>query len=123
MKFLKNNENIVKKSKFYGYLVEINDENDVKNTLELLKSQHKKSTHICYGYILKSPLCEKFFDDGEPTRTSGYAILSVLQKKKLVNVAVFIVRYFGGIKLGAGGLVRAYTNTTSQLFMEKNDNN
>ena len=116
MKFFKENEIIIKKSKFLGFLLQNTNENEILQALRQLQTEHKKATHICYGYILSEPLQEKFFDDGEPSRTAGFAILSVLQKKKLKNVAVFVVRYFGGIKLGAGGLVRAYTQTTSQLF-------
>lgn len=116
MKFSKNNEIIIKKSKFLGFLLENTNENEIYDALEKLRAEHKKATHICYGYLLSNPLREKFSDDGEPTRTAGYAILSVLQKKKLSDVAVIVVRYFGGVKLGAGGLVRAYTQTTSDLF-------
>ncbi len=119
MKFNKISEIIIKKSKFYGYLLENVTEDQVEQALKFLKEEHKKATHICFAYVLKDPFKEKFFDDGEPSRTAGYAILSVLNKKKLTNVAVFVVRYFGGIKLGAGGLVRAYTMATSKLFMEE----
>ncbi len=117
MKFAKTSEIIIKKSKFYGYLLENATEERVEEALKWLREQHKKATHVCYAYVLSNPLREKFSDDGEPSRTSGYAILSVLNKKKLTDVAVMVVRYFGGIKLGGGGLVRAYTMATSQLFM------
>ena len=102
-----------KKSKFYGYVLACESEEEIKETLELLKKEHKKATHVCYAYRLKTPFCEKAVDDGEPSGTAGRPILNVLQKKDIQNICVFVVRYFGGIKLGAGGLVRAYTKTTS----------
>ncbi len=113
---LKQTELLEKKSRFLGYLFHCEKEEDVKNALIELKKEHKKATHICYAYSLKTPFLEKAVDDGEPNGTAGRPILSVIQKKSAVNVCVFVVRYFGGIKLGAGGLVRAYTKTTAQLF-------
>ncbi len=114
--FEKENCLIEKKSKFFGYLLYCNDEKQIKNALDYLKVEHKKATHICYAYRLSSPFAEKAVDDGEPSGTAGRPILNVLQKKNLNNVVVFIVRYFGGIKLGAGGLVRVYSKTTGDLL-------
>ena len=111
-------EIIEKKSKFLGYLFSCKTVEDVQEALKELRLEHKKATHICYAYSLKNPFLEKAVDDGEPGGTAGRPILSVLQKKEEKDVCVFVVRYFGGIKLGAGGLVRAYTKTTSQLFKE-----
>ena len=84
--------------------------------LAFLRKEHKKATHICYAYSITSPFAEKAVDDGEPGGTAGRPILNVIQKRGEKNVCVFVVRYFGGIKLGAGGLVRAYTRTASMLF-------
>ncbi|MBP3431627.1 MAG: YigZ family protein [Clostridia bacterium] len=109
-------EIVEKKSKFLGYLFSCKNVDDVNEALEFLHKEHKKATHICYAYSLKNPFLEKAADDGEPGGTAGRPILSVLQKKGVSDVGVFVVRYFGGIKLGAGGLVRAYTKTTSELF-------
>ena len=109
-------EYIEKKSKFLGYLFSCKTAEDVSKALEELKKEHKKATHICYAYSLKSPFLEKTVDDGEPGGTAGRPILSVLQKKGMSDVCVFVVRYFGGIKLGAGGLVRAYTKTASEVL-------
>lgn len=114
--FSKTVEFVEKKSKFYGYLLENATLKSINEALEFLRGEHKKATHICYAYSIESPFSEKAVDDGEPGGTAGRPILSVLQKKKVKNVCVFVVRYFGGIKLGAGGLVRAYTRTTSLLF-------
>jgi len=115
-KFEKTIEIIEKKSKFLGYLLSCKSVEEIEIGLQELKREHKKATHICYAYSLSLPFLEKAVDDGEPSGTAGRPILSVIQKKKLTNVCVFVVRYFGGIKLGAGGLVRAYTKTTSELF-------
>lgn len=110
-------ENIVeyteKKSKFIGFLLACKSLQEISDCLEFLKKEHKKATHICYAYSLSSPFLEKAVDDNEPSGTAGRPILSVIQKKGLRDVCVFVVRYFGGIKLGAGGLVRAYTKTAS----------
>ena len=109
-------EYIEKKSRFLGYLFDCKTALDVEKSLTELKKQHKKATHICYAYSLKTPFLEKAVDDGEPGGTAGRPILSVIQKKGKTDVAVFVVRYFGGIKLGAGGLVRAYTKVTSEVL-------
>lgn len=117
MENLKNQiEYVEKKSKFIGYLFHCEKVEQVQLALASLKAEHKKATHICYAYSLANPFLEKAVDDGEPGGTAGRPILSVLQKKGVKDVCVFVVRYFGGIKLGAGGLVRAYTKTTSSLF-------
>lgn len=116
MTFAKTNEIIEKKSKFYGYLLSCTSESEIKEMLETLKKEHKKATHICWACRLKAPFCERAVDDGEPSGTAGRPILSVLQKRDEMNVCVFVVRYFGGVKLGAGGLVRIYAKTTADLF-------
>ena len=113
---LKTIEYVEKKSRFVGYLFECKSASDVEKSLSELKKEHKKATHICYAYSLSSPFLEKAVDDGEPGGTAGRPILSVIQKKGRHDVCVFIVRYFGGIKLGAGGLVRAYTKTASEVL-------
>ncbi len=113
---LKTIEIVEKKSKFIGYLFECKNTDDVSQALEELRKEHKKATHICYAYSLSNPFLEKTVDDGEPGGTAGRPILSVIQKKGVTNACVFVVRYFGGIKLGAGGLVRMYTKTTSEVL-------
>ena len=118
MKFEKTTEIIEKKSKFYGFLLKCENESQIKEALEFLKKEHKKATHICWAGRLKTPFFEKAVDDGEPSGTAGRPILGVMQKKEVQNAAVFIVRYFGGVKLGAGGLVRIYAKVTAQLLNE-----
>ena len=105
----------IKKSRFCFYRID-GTINEFLVEFEKLKAQHKKATHICYAYSLKSPFLEKAVDDGEPSSTAGRPILSVIQKKGKSDVCVFVVRYFGGIKLGAGGLVRAYTKVASEVL-------
>ena len=112
----KNIENtiIVKKSKFITKLYKISNVEETNNILEQLKKEHKDSTHICFGYIVNG--LEKCSDDGEPSGTAGIPILNVLKKNNLTNVLAIVIRYFGGIKLGAGGLVRAYSNSVNDTL-------
>lgn len=100
---------IIKKSKFITKLYKINNLEEVSNIINDLNNQYKDSTHICYGYIING--LEKCYDDGEPGGTAGMPILNILKKNNLTNVLAVVIRYFGGIKLGAGGLVRAYSNS------------
>lgn len=108
------NEIIIKKSKFIAKLYKINNLNEIDNVINDLKKEYKKATHICYAYIINGQ--EKAVDDGEPSGTAGKPILNVLQKRKLNEILVVVIRYFGGIKLGAGGLVRAYTKSASEII-------
>ncbi|MBR2969939.1 MAG: YigZ family protein [Clostridia bacterium] len=114
-------EIIINKSRFIAYRYDLDDLEEVKNILESLKKEHKKATHICYAYVYnKECVSEKCCDDGEPGGTAGYPILNVIKKKNLTNTFVAVVRYFGGIKLGAGGLTRAYTKSCASVLNEKN---
>lgn len=110
------NEIEIKKSKFIAYGFEVETVEQIEKLKKDLEKEHKKATHICYAYTLSSPFQEKCNDDGEPHGTAGRPILNVLQKQNRQNFIVFVVRYFGGIKLGAGGLTRAYTKATSELL-------
>lgn len=113
----------IKKSTFIGFFSKVTSVSEVEELLKEIKKQHKKAKHICFAYKIISSGTEhvKFSDDGEPTGTAGRPILSVIEKKKLENVVIFVVRYFGGIKLGSGGLIRAYTKTASMV--SENENN
>ena len=112
-------EIIENKSKFYGYAKEVHTAEDVKSFIEELKMEHKKATHICYAYLIKTGGMQvKAVDDGEPSGTAGRPILGVIEKKELFDILVVVVRYFGGIKLGAGGLVRMYSRTASEAVKE-----
>ena len=119
MKLVAYNELIEKKSKFLGYLFDCFSEKDIQEALDFLKKEHKKATHICWAGRMTTPFFEKAVDNGEPSGTAGRPILGVLQKQDRNNVMVAVVRYFGGVKLGAGGLVRAYSKTTAELFKNK----
>ena len=108
----------IKKSKFIAYSFYVEDEQSVIKHLDLLKKEYGDATHICYAYVLNSPNREKAFDDGEPDGTAGKPILEVIKKQKLSNVLIIVVRYFGGIKLGSGGLARAYLNSASEVVKQ-----
>ena len=105
---------IIKKSKFITKLYKINNIEEINNILDELKKEYKDSTHICYAYIVNG--MEKCSDDGEPSGTAGLPILNILKKNNLTNVLAVVIRYFGGIKLGAGGLVRAYSNSVNDTL-------
>ena len=115
--YMENFELVINKSRFIAYKLELNSIDDVKPFLESLKKEHKKARHICYAYVFnKDMVSEKCSDDGEPGGTAGYPILNVIKKKNLTNTLVAVVRYFGGIKLGAGGLTRAYTKACAGVL-------
>lgn len=96
----------VMKSKFIAYLIPLNIEEDFKPFLATLRKEHKKARHIVYAYRVK--IKSKSSDDGEPRGTAGRPLLELLYKKEIENVALLVVRYFGGTKLGAGRLLRTY---------------
>lgn len=105
---------VINKSKFITYLIKINNEEEVLNSLKYIKEKYKDATHYCYSYITGN--IKRFNDDGEPSGTAGMPILNVLENNQLTNVLCVVVRYFGGIKLGAGGLVRAYTKSVTEAL-------
>lgn len=100
---------IEKKSEFIGYLRHIDTEAEAIAFINEIRAQHRKATHNCYAYILRDNNISRHSDDGEPSGTAGAPIYEVLKKEGLTDVACVVTRYFGGILLGAGGLVRAYT--------------
>ena len=112
------NEIIINKSRFITYLYKVNSILEVNNILNELKCKYKDATHYCFAYIIGN--IKRFNDDGEPSHTAGMPILNVLESKDLNNVLAVVIRYFGGIKLGAGGLVRAYTNSVTKALKEEN---
>lgn len=107
------NEIIINKSRFIGLLYKVNNIDEINLILNNLKSEYKDATHYCYAYILDKT--KRFSDDGEPGGTAGMPILNVLENNEINFVLMVVIRYFGGIKLGAGGLVRAYSKCTSKL--------
>ena len=108
------NEIIINKSRFITILTNINGIDKAKEKLENIKKQYKDATHYCYAYIINNH--EKCSDNGEPSGTAGMPILNVLKQNDLTNVLCVVIRYFGGIKLGAGGLIRAYSSSASEAL-------
>jgi len=104
----------IKNSKFICCLFKINDKSEINNILNNIKNNYKDATHYCYAYITENS--RKSSDDGEPSGTAGIPILTTLQNNNLTNVLAVVIRYFGGIKLGAGGLVRAYTKSVKEAL-------
>ena len=113
-----NNEYIINKSKFITFLYKVNNIDEVNNYLNNIKKKYKDATHYCYSYIIDN--VKRFNDDGEPGGTAGMPILNVLENNDLNYILCIVVRYFGGIKLGAGGLVRAYTNSVTTALNKCN---
>ena len=112
-------EIVINKSRFIAYKFDLTSVEQVKTEIEKLKKEHKKANHVCYAFVYKGEtINEKCSDDGEPSGTAGYPILNVIKKKNLTNVLVAVVRYFGGSKLGAGGLTRAYTKATAEVLKD-----
>ena len=116
MKYVKTSYFESKKSKFYGYLFEINNLSEVENILKEIKKEHKKARHVVYAYNINGT--KKKYEDKEPSNTAGKQILDIIKYKNLDNVLIVVVRYFGGILLGAGPLTRAYSKTASLLFKD-----
>ena len=104
----------IKNSKFIGVIIPIESLDDVKNNLNSIKEEYKNATHYCYAFTLINN--KGFSDDGEPNKTAGIPILNVIEGNDLVNVLVVVIRYFGGIKLGPGGLIRAYSNACKEVI-------
>ena len=104
-------EIVIKRSQFIGHAKSVETEEEAVAFIEEIKSRHKQATHNCSAYMVgERDQHQKASDDGEPSGTAGKPILEVIKHQQLKNVAVVVTRYFGGIMLGAGGLVRAYTD-------------
>lgn len=106
----------IDKSVFMTYAFSVNNSDELEKRLINIRKEHNKATHICYATIMSSPQVEKAVDDGEPQGTAGKPMLQVLKKQNLTNIAVVVVRYFGGIKLGRGGLLRAYVKSVAECL-------
>lgn len=103
-------EVIINKSRFIGHGMPINSEEEALQYIDLISTKYKDATHNVYAYVLgEESNIQRFSDDGEPSGTAGIPVLEVIKKEDLRNVLVVVTRYFGGIKLGGGGLIRAYT--------------
>ena len=107
-----------KNSKFFGYAYSVTTEEEVKTHLEQLKKQHFSARHWCYAYQIGiEQLSFRANDDGEPNNSAGMPIYGQIQSFEVTNILVVVVRYFGGVKLGVGGLISAY-KTTAQMALE-----
>lgn len=117
---IKNVENmiVINKSKFITNLICVDNKEGVLNALSDIKNKYKDATHHCYAYIIDNT--KRFSDDNEPNGTAGMPILECLEKNNLNHVLCVVTRYFGGTKLGAGNLLRAYSNSVS-IALNKTD--
>lgn len=108
-------EIVVEKSRFIAYISRAETEEQAQDFIQMIKKKNWGATHNCSAYLIgETDHIQKANDDGEPSGTAGVPMLEVLKKKKLKDTVVVVTRYFGGIKLGAGGLIRAYGKATSE---------
>jgi uncharacterized YigZ family protein len=114
---LTESEIIIQKSRFIGYAKRAESEKEAIDFIESIKSKHRSANHNCSAYIIgEHDSIQKANDDGEPSGTAGVPILEVLKKQGLKDTVVVVTRYFGGIKLGGGGLIRAYGRATTEAI-------
>ncbi len=117
MRTIKSNitcEIVVKKSKFIANLFSVSSKEEAEDKIKEISKRYHDARHNCYAYIVDD--YEKCSDDGEPSKTAGAPMLDILKKKELTNVLVVVTRYFGGILLGTGGLVKAYSECTQNAI-------
>ncbi|MBZ2156033.1 YigZ family protein [Streptococcus anginosus] len=109
----------IKKSRFICHIKRVTTENEARNFIQAVKKEHYKATHNCSAFILgERSEMKRSSDDGEPSGTAGVPMLGVLENHQLTNVCAVVTRYFGGIKLGAGGLIRAYSSNVALAIKE-----
>lgn len=112
-------ENVISKSRFIAYIKPVSTENEAKAFIDEIKIKHKDATHNCSAYTVGPEMnIQKANDDGEPSGTAGIPMLEILKKLDIHNVCVVVTRYFGGIKLGAGGLIRAYSGAVRDAIYD-----
>ena len=112
-------ENVISKSRFIAYIKPVSTENEAKAFIDEIKIKHKDATHNCSAYTVGPEMnIQKANDDGEPSGTAGIPMLEILKKQEIHNVCVVVTRYFGGIKLGAGGLIRAYSGAVRDVIYD-----
>ena len=108
---------IIERSKFICYIKKVEDEQQAKTFIDQIRKKHSLATHNCYAYIADDKgLVQKFSDDGEPQGTAGLPMLDVLKNKRIYKTCAVVTRYFGGIKLGTGGLTRAYSGSVVECL-------
>ncbi|GAA4042918.1 MULTISPECIES: IMPACT family protein [Flavobacterium] len=110
-----------KNSKFFGYAFPVTSEEEIKNHLDILRKQHYGAVHFCYAFQIGTDKIQyRANDDGEPSNTAGAPIYGQIQSFGLTNILIVVVRFFGGIKLGVGGLISAY-RTSAQMALEASE--
>lgn len=108
-----------RKSEFIGHIKRVENEEEAKEFITEIKSTHKEATHNVYAYVIgKNMGIQRYSDDGEPQGTAGVPVLEVIKKSSITDTVIVVTRYFGGILLGAGGLVRAYSHAASLAISE-----
>jgi uncharacterized YigZ family protein len=113
----KENLIVIERSKFICFVKHVEDALDAKKYIESIRKKHSLANHCCYAYVAdEKGLVQKFSDDGEPQGTAGLPMLEVLKNKKIFKTVAVVVRYFGGIKLGTGGLTRAYAGSVADCL-------
>lgn len=113
-------EIIEKKSRFIAHLFHVDKVEEAENIIKLTKKKYHDARHNCYAYriVENGDIIEKCSDDGEPSGTAGNPMLNILQKNEFANVLIIVTRYFGGVLLGTGGLVRAYSDSVSEALQK-----
>lgn len=112
-------ENVINKSRFIAHIKPVESEDEAKAFIDEVKKEHRDATHNCSAYTIgDSMLIQKANDDGEPSGTAGVPMLEILKKFETHNTAAVVTRYFGGIKLGTGGLIRAYSGAVRDAIKE-----
>ncbi len=113
-------EIVEKKSKFIGNIFYIETEEEAESIIKEIRKKYYDARHNCYAYKIEKENISRFSDDGEPSGTAGSPMLSIIEGNGLSNVLVIVTRYFGGILLGTGGLVRAYSECTNKVIENSN---
>lgn len=115
-------EVLEKKSRFISYVYHVEDEENIEKLIKEMRRKYHDARHVCFAWriIKDGQVIERASDDGEPSGTAGAPMLSILKKENLCNILILVIRYFGGILLGTGGLVRAYSEAT-QKVIEKSE--
>ena len=106
---------VIERSQFICYLRKTLDEDSAKDFIQEIRKKHYDATHVCTAYLISKNI-QKSNDDGEPSGTAGIPMLTTLKNMNMIDICACVVRYFGGIKLGAGGLIRAYSNSVSEAI-------
>ncbi len=112
-------EKVIERSRFLAYTAHVAGEEEARAFLAGVRAEHQLATHVCYAFVADAVgNLQRFSDDGEPQGTAGMPILNVIKAQALYETAVAVVRYFGGIKVGAGGLTRAYASSAAEALLK-----